>query len=302
MLSSGRRCVARVFSILILSGIFCSFLIALAAAAERAGTSKDPESAPAVDRSAPTPTANPPGPATLSRDAWRATMSRTPRPKNGCFTATYPNTNWQEVPCTTAPPHPYQPGGGPAPQSVGHGVDFSAKTTQLISSAVGSFDAVVGVTSLTGPDGDNSYSLQLNTIPFTTSVCDGATNPTACSGFQQFIYSNSGALFMQLWLLGFGPNCPADFGHFPGHPNDCSQNSDAVTVPVQPLANLAQLRLTGTAVSGGMDTITLSTGSTLFSVTLPDNALNLSQGWSAAEFNIFGTVAVRRPASMPARH
>jgi hypothetical protein len=171
---------------------------------------------------------------------------------------------------------------------VGRGVDFSARTTQSITSAVGSFDTVVGITSLTGPDGDNSYSLQLNTIQFATSVCDSGANPTACRGFQQFIYSNAGRLFMQLWLLDFGPDCPTGFFHFPGHPNDCSKNSDSVTVPVQPLANLGQLSLTGTAVSGGMDTITLSTGSTLFSVTSPDSDLNLAQNWTAAEFNIFG--------------
>ncbi len=210
-------------------------------------------------------------------------MARTPRPKNGCFTATYPNADWQEVPCTTAPQRPYQPVGGLTPQTVGHGFDFSAQTTQLISSAVGSFDTVVGVTSLTGPDGDNSYSLQLNTSQFTTSTCGSAAN---CQGFQQFIYSNAGFLFMQFWLLNFGPTCPAGFGHF-GHPNDCAMNSDSATVPIQPLANLGQLSLKGEAVSGG-DTITLSTGSGLmFSVQSPD-VLNLAQNWKAAEFNIFG--------------
>jgi hypothetical protein len=251
MLGSAHGCVARVFSILSLSSVFWCLLIPLAASAERGAASNEQKSAPAVDRPAPTPPAEPPGSATLSRDAWRATMARTPRPKSGCFTATYPDTEWQEVPCTTAPQRPYQPVGGPSPQTVGHGVDFSAGTTQPISSAVGSFDTVVGVTSLTGPDGANSYSLQLNTNQFSTSSC----NSTACLGFQQFIYSTSGGLFMQLWLLGFGPNCPAGFGHF-GHQNDCATNSDAVTVPVQRLANLGQLSLTGTAVSGGMDTIT----------------------------------------------
>ena len=181
MLSSAHGCIARVFIILTLSSFFWSLLIPLAASAERGATSDEAKSAPAVDRPAPTPTTKPPGPATLSRDAWRATMAGTPRPKNGCFTATYPDTNWQEVPCTTAPLRPYQPVGGPTPQTVGQGFDFSALTTQPISSAVGSFDTVVGVTSLTGPDGDNSYSLQLNTSQFTTSICDGAANSTAAA-------------------------------------------------------------------------------------------------------------------------
>lgn len=285
MLGFADGCTARVFSILTLSSIFLGLLIPLAVSAERGATSHRSKSGPTVDRSAWAPTTKSPDPAI---DAWRATMTRTPRPKQGCFTATYPNPDWQEVPCTTAPRRPYQPAGRPTPHTVGHGVDFSARTTQSISSAVGSFDSVVGITSLTGPDGDNSYSLQLNTIQFATSVCDSIPNPTSCQGFQQFIYSNSGELFMQLWLLNFGSDCPTGFFHFDNHPNDCTKNSDSVTVPVQPLANLGQLRLTGTAVSGGLDTITLSTGSTLFSVTTPDSDLNLASNWKFAEFNIFG--------------
>ena len=93
---------------------------------------------------------------------------------------------------------------------------------------------------------------------------------------------------MQFWLTDFGPNCPTGFHHFPGHPNDCATNSDSAAVPVQPLTNLGQLSLTGTASSGGMDTVTLSTGSDLFSVATSDSTLNLAQGWQAAEFNILG--------------
>jgi hypothetical protein len=41
------------------------------------------------------------------RKAWGATMSQTPPPKKGCFTSTYPNPGWQEVPCVKAPDRPY---------------------------------------------------------------------------------------------------------------------------------------------------------------------------------------------------
>jgi hypothetical protein len=43
-------------------------------------------------------------------DDWRRGMMRVPLPKKGCFTSSYPNTKWQEVPCTTAPARPYPPG------------------------------------------------------------------------------------------------------------------------------------------------------------------------------------------------
>jgi hypothetical protein len=85
MLDSAHGCIARVFSILTLSSIFWSLMIPLAASAERGPTSNEPKSAPAVDRPAPTPTTNPPGPAILSRDAWRATMARTPIQRTGAL-------------------------------------------------------------------------------------------------------------------------------------------------------------------------------------------------------------------------
>src|SRR5271155_1294488 len=37
------------------------------------------------------------------RRAWAKTMHHTPAPKQGCFHATYPSTQWQEVQC--APPN-----------------------------------------------------------------------------------------------------------------------------------------------------------------------------------------------------
>src|SRR5450631_1914726 len=58
------------------------------------------------------------------REAWRASMARTATPKKGCFTATYPNSGWQEVPCTTPPPNPQGPRRGlSSPQVIGNGND-----------------------------------------------------------------------------------------------------------------------------------------------------------------------------------
>jgi hypothetical protein len=59
-------------------------------------------------------------------------------------------------------------------------------------------------------------------------------------------------------------------------------------VPAQAISALQNLSLTGASNSGGLDTVILSTGTTLYSASGQDNVLNLSQGWTEAEFNIFG--------------
>src|SRR5258705_7281983 len=85
------------------------------------------------------PTATPPPSAKTLHD-WRKGMARVPAPKKGCFTSSYPSTEWQEVPCTTAPARPYPPArGGGRPDQIGNGNDVSAQvTTGNISEANGS--------------------------------------------------------------------------------------------------------------------------------------------------------------------
>jgi von Willebrand factor type D domain len=223
------------------------------------------------------------------RKAWREAMSRLPKPKAGCFTAEYPTIAWQEVPCVTAPLRPYPPAEGPSPkpQSVGHGIAFTADVPGLISAATGSFDSINGLTSETGIGGANSYSLQLNSSFFkSTKACAGASIPANCQGWQQFVYSNTGFLVMQYWLVHYGPAaCPPGWTT---SPPSCYMNSASVAVPVQPLANLAQLTLTATAATDGLDTITLQTGGNIYSASGSDDILVLAQGWKLAEFNIFG--------------
>jgi hypothetical protein len=68
---------------------------------------------------------------------WRKSMASVPLPKKGCFKASYPNDEWQEVPCVKAPAIPFQVGDGDSN-------DFSAKGGS-ISSATGSFMSVTGV-------------------------------------------------------------------------------------------------------------------------------------------------------------
>jgi len=219
-------------------------------------------------------------------------MARVPAPKKGCFTSSYPSTEWQEVPCTAAPQHPYPPARGPRPDTVGNGTDVSAQVGGRISEAIGSFDSVTGVTSVTDPASPvSNFSLQLNSDFFPTSACNGEGMPGRCGGWQQFVYSNSGGAFIQYWLLNFDTTCPAGWNEFDfSGGNDCWKNGpNAVLVPVQDdVANLVNLSLTGQANSGGTDTVIMATGSNLYSAQNDGSILNLSQGWQAPEFNIVG--------------
>ena len=240
-----------------------------------------------------------------SRETWHESMVRTALPKEGCFKVSYPNTDWQEVPCTTPPsfPLPRTRVGGNSSDTVGGGGsnDFVAQVTSgLISTAEGSFLSVTpgitetGIDPYTGQATANAFTLQLNTNTFTTpaiSICA----PKSCNAWQQFVFDNysiSGSTptpaqaYMQYWLLGYGTQCPTGWSSYSG---DCYRNSrKSVSIPTQTLADLAQLSLSGTAVSGGVDMVTLmAPGDELYAMGA-DSVFGLSQEWLAAEFNIFG--------------
>jgi hypothetical protein len=66
-----------------------------------------------------------------------------------------------------------------------------------------------------------------------------------------------------------------------------------VAVLNEPITKLGQLSLSGAVLFTGVgrtlpiDIVTLSTGSTVFA-TSGENAVNVADGWTAAEFNVFG--------------
>jgi len=231
-------------------------------------------------------------------------MAHTPVPKEGCFASTYPSTGWQEVPCTTAPSLPYPPANrsgnlparGPLPNTIGNGLDASAKvTTGHISESVGSFDSVTGVTSETGLAGANSFSLQLNANTFSGSAaCSTAASPAACVAWQQFVFSNSECgttcAFMQYWLIDYNTTCPAGWLTYSpgGGATDCYKNSTAISVPKQSITSLATLSVTGEASAGGMDTFVMGVSGTVYTVTGQDSLVGLAAGWTESEFNIVG--------------
>ncbi len=250
-------------------------------------------------------------PSAPSQDEWRRTMTRTPLPKSGCFTSSYPSTQWQEVPCTTAPARPYPPR-GPRPMTVGNTVDVAADVApDTLSLTTGSFDSVVGVTNETdlSTGAPNTFSLQINANFFDTPACIGANpnskNPLSptCVGWQQFVFSNSAcahgltcaSVFIQYWLINFGPKCPAKGGAVSGwmttplSPDSCFANSAAAPVLPQTIAGLANFNLTGTT-STGSDAVFMSVGNPaiLSAMGGPGSVLGLAGLWHQAEFNVFG--------------
>ena len=132
------------------------------------------------------------------REDWRVNIGQVVLPKNGCFTAAYPNNQWREVACVAAPDYPMPPRRGPRPLTVGNGDDVSPQAPSgNISTAIGSFDNLTNVTSEsgqvnnTGPAVNNAYTLQLNTNFFASSTCSGAAVPANCLGWEQFVFENN---------------------------------------------------------------------------------------------------------------
>lgn len=253
-------------------------------------------------------------PAEVERESWRKAILKTPRPKKACFTATYPETEWREVPCKTPPHRPYPPKHGIRPVTVGSGTDFSAQVTGDLSEAEGSFDSVTGVTSecavpcpgsdftcpvhlSCGGEPANAYSLQLNTEPFTTKTCKGSPAPKKCQGWEQFVYSSSGGGFIQYWLESYGPGgtaCPSGWNTFSfsaGGEVYCWINAvSAAPAPAEAISSLGQMKVTGTVagVTGPDDSVAVTVGTVVYSAPGDDHFPDLGMHWQIAEFNVFG--------------
>ncbi|MGH9616193.1 MAG: hypothetical protein ACRD28_05565 [Acidobacteriaceae bacterium] len=216
---------------------------------------------------------------------WRDTMKRTAYPsETGCFKASYPSTAWTQTACVIAPLIPYPPAHGARPYTVGNGTDYYAQVANSLSSVTGSFPTVSGLSSA------SAYSLQLNAKPFSTSVCDGAVDPSECQGWQQFLYIESPSeTYIQYWLLNWGSaTCPSGWMHYDNDGQlDCYKNSSATDAPVPQLASWAYLEVVGGAASG-TDKVTFYDGGGNVSASASDSILNLEQVWYGAEFNAFG--------------
>jgi hypothetical protein len=229
---------------------------------------------------------------TNKQEAWREAIAHTAVPAEGCFHASYPSLAWEKAECTIAPHIPFAPRRGTS-QTVGNGDDYAAEVTSgLISETVGSFPKVTGVTSETDPAmlGANDYSLQLNSNFMNTAACDGAAVPADCLDWEQFVYSSGYEVaFMQYWLIYWDTTCPS--GWFTYEVDGyifCYTNSNGVTAPLEVIKKLKTLKLSGSAVNGGIDTLVFTAGKDAYSTTGPDSVVDLATAWTESEFNIIG--------------
>ena len=235
------------------------------------------------------------------REAWRKAMVRTPLPKKGCFQVSYPNKEWKEIACSNAKVVPPQlPRRGNHNPTVGGGgtADWAGVSASTITSAEGSFLSTNGVTSESdGTYGANQFSLQLNTSFFqnttTESLCSGATTPSLCQGWVQFVIQQfpppycaaCGAIWYFLFQYGTG-TCPS--GWTSDGFGDCYTRSSLMPLTAVPISNLSLMTVTGQA-SGGTDTAIIYNGSGTLTATNSDSLLDLEASWNTAEFNVFGS-------------
>jgi hypothetical protein len=226
--------------------------------------------------------------AAQAADTWTTAITRTPAPHAGCFHATYPSTTWTEVACQAAPAVPFVPASGAGAQTVGNGHDYAAVVSgTVMSSAVGSFPTTKGLKTEADNGKANDYSLQLNSNFMSGSpACSGASNPSNCLAWEQFVYASGyHEAFMQYWLINYNATCPA--GWF-SYSSDCYTNSAAVGAPLEVITQLKNMSLSGVAVAGGVDTLTLTTSTDAYLTTGEDSVASLADGWTASEFNVIG--------------
>src|SRR5262249_10341647 len=124
-----RRRITGVLGVIVVASLLSGLLSFPASAQSRT---------PPYPQPPPTPPKATTQPSVHDLEAWHATMSPTPVPKEGCFQSSYPSTNWQEVPCSTEParPHPRLF----VPETFGGvgGTAVSALVTGSLTSATGS--------------------------------------------------------------------------------------------------------------------------------------------------------------------
>ncbi len=243
------------------------------------------------------------GPSTAPTKAdWQRAIVHVPSSGRGCFRASYPALEWQVVSCTIAPKWPLVPGSPlrsssqAAPMTVGNGADYTTEVPGTIFGATGYFSDVspgiteTGQTNGSGPQVPNTFSLQLNTQFFADPpACSGASDPSNCAGWQQFVYdSPSNEVFMEYWLLNYDTTCPSGWATF--H-SDCFVNSASVKASGGSLTapELATAQLSAEATQGGNDDVVLTTGSgQAAELTNSDSVLDLAPRWNTTEWGVFG--------------
>ena len=226
-------------------------------------------------------------------ESWHETMRQLPPLTTGCFHATFPSLIWEKTSCGTTDYRSTPPVASNAVAIVGDGEDYAAGTVNLTSSATGSFPVVTGVTKERGLGRANNYTLQLNTNVGDSSPVCAMDGYTSCQVWQQFIYEMSGrrgTVFIQNWMfIPDGAKCLKGwFTYNTSQYNGCYKNSKSVSADGVAAPQLANVKLAGSVVQGGNDTVTFTNGTNAFAVSQSDSTLGAAYVWNQSEFNIVG--------------
>jgi hypothetical protein len=134
-------------------------------------------------------------------------------------------------------------------------------------------------------------------MDLTTAACK--SHP-GCTVWQQYVYApdydvqGSAAVFIEYWLLGWGNGkCPTTSWD-PDGSGDCVLNSNYTAAPDEPITQLGNQKLSGSAKSGGNDVIVFTDGSTAYTFTAKDSVLDLGTAWNESEFNVVGNAGGSR--------
>jgi hypothetical protein len=262
-----------ILGIIVVSSLPLVFLLSFVASAQPGAP--DPTKA-ATATTSPEATTQPP----TAQKVWRQQMAKTPFPKPGCYTSSYPSTQWQEVPCSTAAPRPHPQNG-----------DYSAQVVSgSLSSAMGSFEVVSGATGeQDSKSAPNHFSLQLNTNRFNSPLCDQG-NPNCA--WQQFIYDDPGNVYIQYWLIRNKQPCPSQswtyYDGSAGAPGCYINGNQATPRNNQAITDLAKLSLTGTSSSSEQSAMLEASDGSLWGTPDGGDPLGIGSQWTNAEFNIVG--------------
>ena len=255
--------------------------------------------------------------AETSTPGWQEAIAALPVPGQGCFTGSFPALQWQSTACSSV--HPKVPqqfvgpgrdqvGAGAVPQQVagcaGNSCDFAAQTTAPMTGAEGSFPSVTcaaspcesGLFGNAGAALNNVYSLQLNTnfnLPATSS-CSTALVPSACTGWQQFVYdSDLKEIQVEPALLGYDKTCTGTFNSSDGAGNCYDENENTASVPQFTPQQLMSdsVKFVGQVglVNGTeTDTVKMIVSGTSSAATAADNLVDLAGNWKDAQFGLYG--------------
>lgn len=243
---------------------------------------------------------------TQTKAQWQKEIASLPTPKGGCYHASFPSVQWHATKCLVAPDVPLAPRlqarSNGAPLTIGNGADYSAQVTGKISAATGTFTNVssklkeAGQIGGVGAQVKNAFSLQLNSSFFSTPVCSGASDPSQCEGWQQFVYAfhysgTTNEVFMQYWLLYYDTKCPSGWATYKIDGDIfCYTNSAATSIGTLKAKYLGDVTFAATAAASGNDKVTMTNSETgqASSASGSDSKLDLAKAWNTTEWGVFG--------------